>query len=82
MSSDKIFTDAELRYWRLSAAVQELCHATDADIEADNELKRFISLTAIAFRTYQDTVAKKKEIALRTGILEQVGIPVIKPKKK
>lgn len=81
MSSRKM-SDTELRYWRLSATVQELCHASDADIAKDKLLSDFVDRVAKAMIMQQDSRAEQKEIDMRAAILKQVGIPVIGPKGK
>lgn len=73
-------SDADLRYWRIYAALQELCHATDADIVRDKDLAKFLDLNARATRTYQDMKREEFEQSTKSEILKQVGIPTIKPR--
>jgi hypothetical protein len=79
MGKEKI-TDAEKRYWRIYAAVQEMCHADDEDIAGDKMLADFISHVSRAIRTYQDQKSETNLVGMKKKILKEVGIPMIAPK--
>lgn len=77
----KKFTEDELRYWRIYAALQELCYANDADVDVDATFAKFLDLNARAIFTFQNSKLEKLRNSIRVEVLKEVGIPVIGGKK-
>lgn len=75
------FTEDELRYWRIYAALQELCYANDSDVDADKVFAKFLDLNARAIFTFQNTKLERLRGSARAEVLKEVGIPVIGGRK-
>lgn len=81
MAKQKL-TENELRYWRIQAAIQELCYASDEDIEKDSMLKQFLDRVARAVFTYQNTKLEQHAVSAKSELLKTAGIPTLKPRGK
>ena len=73
----KPITEDELRYWRIYAALQELCYANDEDIRKDKVFANYLDLNARAIFTFQNRKMDELKLAARAEILKAVGVPVL-----
>lgn len=75
-------TDDEKSYWRIYAALQEIMRVSDEDIERDPELKQLIHAVSNVAIIYRMHGASSVLIDRKMKRLEELGIPVIKPKNR
>jgi hypothetical protein len=75
-------TTKEKQYWRVYAALQELAHLSDIDVESLPEIHRHLGTMANIICFYQAEGVKKLDEALRRQTLEGLGITVLVPKPK
>ena len=78
---DRVFTPGELRYWRVYAAIQELAHASDEDMAAAPDFRKLVDISTRAIIAEQDRRRETLVARTRAGILEEVGVPVLRPKR-
>lgn len=74
-------TEDERSYWRVYAALQELLRVTDEDVDKSPELKQLLVAFANVARIYRTQGSETLRIERHQRTLEEMGIPVIRPKK-
>lgn len=75
-------TEDEKSYWRIHAALQEILRVTDEDVEKNPLLKQLLHSVTFVARQYRVHGAEAVRQDTRDRTLTEMGIPVIKPKKK
>jgi hypothetical protein len=75
-------TPLEKKYWKIRAALEELLHVTDADVEKNPDLRDWLHCSAQLALKFQTEGADAVFDQSKSRHLQDLGIAILRPLKK